>query len=115
MPGSPAPRGLPPARRGGAGGVEPPPGSAPPGRGAPCLSFPAPPPQVRAFVGALAPDGRDEADLVAFRLGALNPILDPWIYILLRALPRCPRPRPRAEPGARDTDTAPAPAAELRQ
>ncbi|KYO42674.1 prostacyclin receptor [Alligator mississippiensis] len=70
---------------------------------------------VRAFVGALAPDGRDEADLVAFRLGALNPILDPWIYILLRALPRCPRPRPRAEPGARDTDTAPAPAAELRQ
>ncbi|XP_075771237.1 prostacyclin receptor [Pelodiscus sinensis] len=39
---------------------------------------------IRAYVSALKPDGYEQGDMVAFRFIALNPILDPWIFILFR-------------------------------
>ncbi|KAM9113045.1 prostacyclin receptor [Pangshura tecta] len=39
---------------------------------------------IRAYIGGLAPDDYEKGDMVAFRFGAFNPILDPWIFILFR-------------------------------
>ncbi|MEE6489904.1 hypothetical protein FKM82_015716, partial [Ascaphus truei] len=39
---------------------------------------------IRAFLGALLPDDSERGDLLAFRFSALNPILDPWIFIIFR-------------------------------
>ncbi|XP_040298249.1 prostacyclin receptor [Bufo bufo] len=42
---------------------------------------------LRAFLGALYSSGDpldESGDLMAFRLSALNPILDPWIFIIFR-------------------------------
>ncbi|TFJ98010.1 vesicular glutamate transporter 1 [Platysternon megacephalum] len=39
---------------------------------------------IRAYIGGLALDNYEKDDMVAFRFGALNPILDPWIFILFR-------------------------------
>lgn len=45
---------------------------------------PLPAPQIRGFTQAIAPDGREMEDLLAFRFNAFNPILDPWVFILFR-------------------------------
>ncbi|KAM4696143.1 prostacyclin receptor [Rhinophrynus dorsalis] len=39
---------------------------------------------LRAFLGAVYQDDDESGDLLAFRFSALNPILDPWIFILFR-------------------------------
>ncbi|KAM8953672.1 prostacyclin receptor [Pelodytes ibericus] len=39
---------------------------------------------LRAFLGAVYKEENETADLVAFRFSALNPILDPWIFITFR-------------------------------
>ncbi|XP_051900333.1 prostacyclin receptor [Pristis pectinata] len=39
---------------------------------------------IRGFVNAIRPDNVDTKDLVAFRFYSLNPILDPWLFILFR-------------------------------
>ncbi|XP_070621031.1 prostacyclin receptor [Erythrolamprus reginae] len=39
---------------------------------------------IRAYIGGIDPDHSEAADMVAFRLSALNPIVDPWLFILFR-------------------------------
>ncbi|XP_066494957.1 prostacyclin receptor [Tiliqua scincoides] len=39
---------------------------------------------VRAFVGGISPDHKEDGDMLAFRLSALNPIVDPWLFIIFR-------------------------------
>ncbi|KAJ6663703.1 hypothetical protein lerEdw1_009782 [Lerista edwardsae] len=39
---------------------------------------------VRAFVGGITPDHKEDGDMLAFRLSALNPIVDPWLFIIFR-------------------------------
>ncbi|XP_048378584.1 prostacyclin receptor [Stegostoma tigrinum] len=39
---------------------------------------------IRGFINAIRPDNDDEKDLMAFRFYALNPIVDPWLFIILR-------------------------------
>ncbi|XP_053545199.1 prostacyclin receptor [Bombina bombina] len=39
---------------------------------------------LRAFTGAFWQDDDETGDLLAFRFSALNPILDPWIFIIFR-------------------------------
>ncbi|XP_037371438.1 prostacyclin receptor [Talpa occidentalis] len=39
---------------------------------------------IRGFTQAIAPDGNEMEDLLAFRFNAFNPILDPWVFILFR-------------------------------
>lgn len=39
---------------------------------------------IRGFTQAIAPDGSEMGDLLAFRFNAFNPILDPWVFILFR-------------------------------
>ncbi|XP_004644341.1 prostacyclin receptor [Octodon degus] len=75
---------------------------------------------IRGFTQAIAPDSSEMGDLLAFRFNALNPILDPWVFILFRKtvfqrlrfwLCLCPRSvlsdseTPQAQPasGRRDT------------
>ncbi|XP_076833339.1 prostacyclin receptor [Brachyhypopomus gauderio] len=49
------------------------------------------------FVNAISPVGNDEQNLRAFRFNAVNPVVDPWLFIILRksvfrqvrALSRC--------------------------
>ncbi|XP_077174631.1 prostacyclin receptor [Paroedura picta] len=40
---------------------------------------------IRAYIGGISPDGRETQDMLAFRLSALNPILDPWLFIIFRS------------------------------
>lgn len=40
--------------------------------------------QVRAYVGAFAPDFDEEADLTALRFFSVNSIVDPWVFIIFR-------------------------------
>ena len=40
--------------------------------------------QIRVFANRFMLDSHSEADLAAIRIASVNPILDPWIYILLR-------------------------------
>ncbi|KAL8219822.1 UNVERIFIED_CONTAM: hypothetical protein K2H54_034426 [Gekko kuhli] len=40
--------------------------------------------EVRAYIGGISPDGRETQDMLAFRLSALNPIVDPWLFIIFR-------------------------------
>ncbi|XP_072346238.1 prostacyclin receptor [Scyliorhinus torazame] len=39
---------------------------------------------IRGFVNAISPNKNDKEDLVAFRFYAFNPIVDPWLFIILR-------------------------------
>ncbi|KAM4642130.1 prostacyclin receptor-like [Discoglossus pictus] len=39
---------------------------------------------LRAFLGVFSQDDDESGDLLAFRFSALNPILDPWIFIIFR-------------------------------
>ncbi|XP_059806906.1 prostacyclin receptor isoform X1 [Hypanus sabinus] len=39
---------------------------------------------IQGFANAIRPEVSDAKDLVAFRLYSLNPILDPWLFILFR-------------------------------
>ncbi|KAM3829933.1 prostacyclin receptor isoform 1-T1 [Vipera latastei] len=39
---------------------------------------------MRAYIGGIDPDHSEAADMVAFRLSALNPIVDPWLFIVFR-------------------------------
>ncbi|XP_069763530.1 prostacyclin receptor [Narcine bancroftii] len=39
---------------------------------------------IRGFVNVIRPDNNDAKDLVAFRFYSLNPIVDPWLFILFR-------------------------------
>uniref|UniRef100_UPI00398F3E90 prostacyclin receptor n=1 Tax=Pristiophorus japonicus TaxID=55135 RepID=UPI00398F3E90 len=39
---------------------------------------------IRGFVNAIAPDNNDKEELLAFRFYALNPIVDPWLFIIFR-------------------------------
>ncbi|XP_034534131.1 prostaglandin E2 receptor EP4 subtype-like [Notolabrus celidotus] len=39
---------------------------------------------IRVFANCFMPNDDHKADLAAIRIAAVNPILDPWIYILLR-------------------------------
>ncbi|XP_072405455.1 prostacyclin receptor [Chiloscyllium punctatum] len=39
---------------------------------------------IRGFINAIRPDNIEEKDLMAFRFYALNPIVDPWLFIILR-------------------------------
>nr|XP_020642677.1 prostacyclin receptor [Pogona vitticeps] len=39
---------------------------------------------IRAYIGGINPDHREEEDMMAFRLSAFNPILDPWLFIIFR-------------------------------
>ncbi|XP_041919097.1 prostacyclin receptor [Alosa sapidissima] len=36
------------------------------------------------YVSAISPTGNDNLNLISFRFSALNPIVDPWIFILFR-------------------------------
>ncbi|MGH0159472.1 UNVERIFIED_CONTAM: hypothetical protein FKN15_042208 [Acipenser sinensis] len=40
--------------------------------------------KIRGFISAISPDGNDHEDLLAFRFSAMNPIVDPWIFIIFR-------------------------------
>lgn len=42
------------------------------------------PPQIAGFVNAVRPLADDTANLTAFRFHALNPIVDPWVFIICR-------------------------------
>uniref|UniRef100_A0A8C4SPG4 Prostaglandin D2 receptor n=1 Tax=Erpetoichthys calabaricus TaxID=27687 RepID=A0A8C4SPG4_ERPCA len=42
---------------------------------------------VRAYIGAFAPDGNEEKDLVALRFHSINSIVDPWVFIIFRTSP----------------------------
>lgn len=46
-----------------------------------CLIFPF---EVQVFTNHFRWDDDPKADLAAIRIASVNPILDPWIYILLR-------------------------------
>ncbi|XP_066514668.1 prostacyclin receptor [Hoplias malabaricus] len=37
-----------------------------------------------AFINAISPVGNDQQNLSAFRFSALNPVLDPWVFIIFR-------------------------------
>ncbi|XP_078097899.1 prostacyclin receptor [Mustelus asterias] len=39
---------------------------------------------IRGFINAITPNNDDKEDLVAFRFYAFNPIVDPWLFIILR-------------------------------
>nr|XP_060642296.1 prostacyclin receptor [Anolis sagrei ordinatus] len=39
---------------------------------------------IRAYIGGLSPDHNEDEDMLAFRLSALNPIVDPWLFIIFR-------------------------------
>uniref|UniRef100_A0A8D2LHH1 Prostaglandin I2 receptor n=1 Tax=Varanus komodoensis TaxID=61221 RepID=A0A8D2LHH1_VARKO len=39
---------------------------------------------IRAYIGGLRPDHREDQDMLAFRLSAFNPIVDPWLFIIFR-------------------------------
>ncbi|XP_060113754.1 LOW QUALITY PROTEIN: prostacyclin receptor [Heteronotia binoei] len=39
---------------------------------------------IRAYIGGISPDGQETQDMLAFRLSALNPIVDPWLFIIFR-------------------------------
>nr|XP_056701781.1 prostacyclin receptor [Euleptes europaea] len=39
---------------------------------------------IRAYIGGISPDGQETRDMLAFRLSALNPIVDPWLFIIFR-------------------------------
>ncbi|XP_067830923.1 prostacyclin receptor [Heptranchias perlo] len=39
---------------------------------------------IRGYINAISPDNNDKEDLLAFRFYALNPIVDPWIFIIFR-------------------------------
>ncbi|XP_061453560.1 prostacyclin receptor [Rhineura floridana] len=39
---------------------------------------------IRAYVGGIIPDHKENEDMIAFRLSALNPIVDPWLFIIFR-------------------------------
>ncbi|XP_053124037.1 prostacyclin receptor [Hemicordylus capensis] len=39
---------------------------------------------VRAYVGGIRPDHREDKDMIAFRFSAFNPIVDPWLFIICR-------------------------------
>ncbi|XP_063168235.1 prostacyclin receptor [Candoia aspera] len=39
---------------------------------------------IRAYIGGIDPDHREADDMIAFRLSALNPIVDPWLFIIFR-------------------------------
>ncbi|XP_015275163.1 PREDICTED: prostacyclin receptor [Gekko japonicus] len=39
---------------------------------------------VRAYIGGISPDGQESQAMLAFRLSALNPIVDPWLFIIFR-------------------------------
>ncbi|XP_062995969.1 prostacyclin receptor [Elgaria multicarinata webbii] len=39
---------------------------------------------IRAYIGGIRPDRNEDSDMFAFRLSALNPIVDPWLFILFR-------------------------------
>ncbi|KAH0631572.1 hypothetical protein JD844_005966 [Phrynosoma platyrhinos] len=39
---------------------------------------------IRAYIGGLNPDHKEAEDMIAFRLSALNPIVDPWLFIIFR-------------------------------
>ncbi|XP_067875142.1 prostacyclin receptor isoform X2 [Heterodontus francisci] len=39
---------------------------------------------IRGFINAITPDNNDKEDLMAFRFYAFNPIVDPWLFIILR-------------------------------
>ncbi|GCB73509.1 hypothetical protein scyTo_0002588 [Scyliorhinus torazame] len=39
---------------------------------------------IRAYIGALSPDNRDNEDLKALRLASVNSIVDPWVFIIFR-------------------------------
>ncbi|XP_026867832.2 prostacyclin receptor [Electrophorus electricus] len=36
------------------------------------------------FVNAISPVGNDQQNLLAFRFNALNPVMDPWVFIIFR-------------------------------
>ncbi|GAA6096700.1 prostacyclin receptor isoform X1 [Tachysurus ichikawai] len=36
------------------------------------------------FVNAISPVGNDQQNLLAFRFSALNPVVDPWVFIIFR-------------------------------
>uniref|UniRef100_A0ACB8G5U6 Uncharacterized protein n=1 Tax=Sphaerodactylus townsendi TaxID=933632 RepID=A0ACB8G5U6_9SAUR len=40
--------------------------------------------KIRAYVGALAPDYDESADLTALRFFSVNSIVDPWVFIIFR-------------------------------
>ncbi|XP_072895940.1 prostaglandin D2 receptor-like [Hemitrygon akajei] len=39
---------------------------------------------IRAYIGAFAPDGKDEEDLIALKCASVNSIVDPWVFIIFR-------------------------------
>ncbi|XP_069773129.1 LOW QUALITY PROTEIN: prostaglandin D2 receptor-like [Narcine bancroftii] len=39
---------------------------------------------IRAYIGAFAPDNRDEDDLIALKFASVNSIVDPWVFIIFR-------------------------------
>uniref|UniRef100_UPI00398F7B51 prostaglandin D2 receptor-like n=1 Tax=Pristiophorus japonicus TaxID=55135 RepID=UPI00398F7B51 len=39
---------------------------------------------IRAYIGAFAPDNKDEDDLIALRLASVNSIVNPWVFIIFR-------------------------------
>eukprot|EP00062_Callorhinchus_milii_P025413 gi/632986368/ref/XP_007910198.1/ PREDICTED: prostacyclin receptor [Callorhinchus milii] len=39
---------------------------------------------IRGYVNAIHPNSNDQGDLLAFRFSALNPIVDPWLFIIFR-------------------------------
>ncbi|KAJ8369004.1 hypothetical protein SKAU_G00090320 [Synaphobranchus kaupii] len=40
--------------------------------------------QICGFVSAVSPVENDQENLLAFRFSAINPIVDPWIFIIFR-------------------------------
>lgn len=40
--------------------------------------------QIFGFVNAISPVGNDQQNLLAFRFSALNPVVDPWVFIIFR-------------------------------
>ncbi|TNN54825.1 Prostacyclin receptor [Liparis tanakae] len=44
----------------------------------------SPSPQIAGFINAVRPFCGDSKNLTAFRFYALNPIVDPWVFIICR-------------------------------
>ncbi|KAL8168679.1 UNVERIFIED_CONTAM: hypothetical protein K2H54_010792 [Gekko kuhli] len=42
------------------------------------------PSEIRAYIGAFAPDDDENADLTALRFFSVNSIVDPWVFIIFR-------------------------------
>ncbi|KAK3560499.1 hypothetical protein QTP86_009653 [Hemibagrus guttatus] len=40
--------------------------------------------QIFGFVNGISPVGNDQQNLLAFRFSALNPVVDPWVFIIFR-------------------------------